>query len=97
LLKLADASLRAHPDKLISTVACLVVARVRLADGHPSAAADMLARARTGWLVPPWLDHLLTVTESRVYAAAGEAQAAMDAARRADPERALDAAVALAH
>jgi len=57
----------------------------------------MLARARSGWLVPPWLDHLLTVTESRVYAAAGEAPAAMDAARRADPERALDAAVALAH
>ena len=97
LLKLADATLRAHPDKLVSAVACLVVARVRLAEGHQSAAADMLARARSGWLVPPWLDHLLTVTESRVYAAAGEAQAAMDAARRADPERTLDAAVALAH
>jgi LuxR family transcriptional regulator, maltose regulon positive regulatory protein len=97
LLKLADASLRAYPDKLVSTVACLVVARARLADGHQSAAADMLARARSGWLVPPWLEHLLTVTESRVCAAAGEAPAAMEAARRADPERALDAAVALAH
>lgn len=96
-LKLADASLRAHPDKLVSTIACLVVARARLAEGHQSAAADMLARARSGWPVPPWLDHLLTVTESRACAAAGDTQAAMDAARRADSERALDAAVALAH
>ncbi len=97
LLKLADASLRAHPDKLVSTIACLVVARARLAEGHQSAAADMLARARSGWPVPPWLDHLLTVTESRACAVAGEPQAAMDAARRANPERAPDAAVALAH
>ena len=97
LLKLADAALRAHPDKLVSTVACLVVARARLAEGRQSAALDMLARARSGWPVPPWLDHLLTVTESRACAVAGDTQAAMDAARRADPERALDAAVALAH
>jgi len=96
-LKLADASLRAHPDKLVSAVACLVVARARLAGGHQPAAADMLARARSGWSPPPWLDHLLTVTQSHVYAAAGDTRAAMDAARRADPERALDAAVALAH
>jgi LuxR family maltose regulon positive regulatory protein len=96
-LKLADASLRAHPDKLVSAVACLIVARARLAGGHQSAAADMLARARSGWSPPPWLDHLLTVTQSHVYAAAGNTRAAMDAARRVDPERALDAAVALAH
>lgn len=73
-----------------------MVARARLAEGHQSAAADMLARARSGWSPPPWLDHLLTVTQSHVYAVAGDTQAAMDAARRADPERALDAAVALA-
>jgi LuxR family transcriptional regulator, maltose regulon positive regulatory protein len=97
LLKLADVGLRARPDKLVSAVACLVVARARLAEGHRSAAADMLARARSGWSPPSWLDHLLTVTESRVYAVAGDARAAMDAARRANPEHALDAAVALAH
>lgn len=96
LLKLADAGLHAHPDKLVSAVGCLVVARVRLAEGHRSAAADMLARARSGWPVPPWLDHLLTVTDSRVCAVTGDVQAAMDAARRATPERTLDAAVALA-
>jgi LuxR family maltose regulon positive regulatory protein len=57
----------------------------------------MLARARSGWSPPPWLDHLLTVTESRARAVAGDTRAAMDAARRANPERAPDAAVALAH
>jgi LuxR family maltose regulon positive regulatory protein len=96
-LKLANASLHGHPDKLVSAVGCLVVACARLAGGHQSAAADMLARARSGWSPPPWLDHLLTVTQSHVYAAAGDTRAAMDAARRANPEGALDAAVALAH
>jgi len=96
-LKLADASLHAHPDKLVSAIGCLAVARARLADGHQSAAPDMLARARGGWSLPPWLDHLLTITQSRVCAVAGDTRAAMDAARRADPERAPDAAVALAH
>ena len=96
LLKLADAGLRCYPDKLVSAVGCLVVARARLAEGHRSAAANMLARARSGWSPPPWLDHLLTVMESHVYAAAGDAQAAIEAARRAAPERAPDAAVALA-
>ena len=96
LLKLAEAGLHAHPDNLVSAVACLVVARARLAEGHRSAAADMLTRARSGWPVPPWLDHLLTVTDSHVCAATGDTQAAMEAARRATPERSLDAAVALA-
>jgi LuxR family transcriptional regulator, maltose regulon positive regulatory protein len=96
LLKLADMGLRDHPDKLVSAVACLMAARAELAGGHPSAAADLLMRARSGWLVPPWLSHLLTVTESQACAAAGDTRAAMDAARRAAPEHALDAAVALA-
>ncbi|MGE5292643.1 MAG: helix-turn-helix transcriptional regulator, partial [Micromonosporaceae bacterium] len=95
-LKLADTSLRDQPDKLVSAIGCLVAARARLAEGHPSAAADMLSRARSGWSPPPWLERILTVTESQVCASAGDIQAAMDAARRAAPERALDATVALA-
>jgi LuxR family transcriptional regulator, maltose regulon positive regulatory protein len=59
-------------------------------------AAQMVARARQGWSVPPWLDHRLTLIESRTYAAAGDALAAVAAATRAGREAPLEAAVALA-
>ena len=95
-LKLAETSLRDDPDKLVNAVGCLVAARARLAEGNAAAAADMLARARSGWSPPPWLEHTLTVTDSQVFTLAGDGQAAIDAARRATPERALDATVALA-
>ena len=56
----------------------------------------MLSRARQGWSPPDWLEHRLTLLESRACAAAGDVKSAVDAAERADPQSALDAAVALA-
>jgi LuxR family maltose regulon positive regulatory protein len=95
-LKQAEAGLRAHPDRLISTVAGLVAARGALANANGPAAAELLQRAQDDWSPPPWLDHLLTVAEAQASTAAGEIQAALDAARRAGRGSALDAAVALA-
>jgi LuxR family maltose regulon positive regulatory protein len=96
-LKLADAALRISPDKLINTVACLVAARRRLAEGRAKAALEMIGRARQGWSSPRWLEHRLTLTESRACAAAGDIQAAVDAAGQADPLGTPDAAIALAY
>ena len=95
-LKQADRAVRAHPDKLLGALACLVAARGALAQGRRPTAADLLRRARHGWSPPPWLDHLLTVAESHVHAATGDVRAALDAAGRAGAESALDARVAQA-
>ena len=95
-LKLADGTLRIAPDKLLGAIACLVAARCQLAEGNVKAAADMLSRARQGWLPPPWLDHRLMLIQSRVCAAAGDTTSAIATAERAEPQSALDAAVALA-
>jgi LuxR family transcriptional regulator, maltose regulon positive regulatory protein len=59
-------------------------------------AAELVARARQGWPVPPWLDQRLTLIESRTHAAAGDALAAVAAATRAGREVPLEAAVVLA-
>jgi len=96
-LKLASAGLRARPDMLVHALACLVAAQGGLAEGRPRVTADMAARARAGWSVPLWLEHRLAIIESRACAAAGDADAAIDWASRADPETRLDAAAALAH
>ena len=96
-LKRADAALRVRPERLIGATACLVVARYRLAEGRAKAAAEMIARARHGWSPPSWLDHGLTLLESRAYAAAGDVSAAVGVAERANPGASLDAAVTLAH
>ena len=95
-LRLADGALRIAPDKLLGAIACLVAARCQLAEGNVKAAADMLSRARQGWLPPPWLDHRLMLIQSRVCAAAGDLKSAIAAAESAEPKFALDAAVALA-
>ena len=82
-LRQANAVLQARPDRLTSALTSLAAARAAVAESRGPAAADLLRRARQGWSPPPWLDHLLTVTESRVHAAAGDVQAALDAAARA--------------
>jgi LuxR family transcriptional regulator, maltose regulon positive regulatory protein len=96
-LKRADAALRVRPEKLVGATACLVVARYRLAEGRIKAALEMIIRARHGWSPPSWLDHRLTLLESRAHAAAGDVSSAVDAAVRANPGASLDATVALAH
>jgi LuxR family maltose regulon positive regulatory protein len=57
----------------------------------------MIGRARQGWSPPRWLEHRLTLLESRAHAAAGDIQSAVDTAGRADPQSAPEAAIAVAH
>ena len=75
--------LAVSPDKLIGAVACLIAACGGLAEGHGEVAAQMVARARSGWSVPAWLDQRLSLVESRAYVAAGDIPAAAAAAERA--------------
>ena len=95
-LRLADGALRIAPDKLLGAIAYLIAARCQLAEGNAKAAADMLSHARQGWSPPRWLEHRLMLVQSRVCAAAGDIKSAVEAAERAEPQSALDAAVALA-
>jgi LuxR family maltose regulon positive regulatory protein len=92
-LKQLDAALGASPDKLIGTVACLVMAGSALADGHGDAAAQIVASARSGWPAPLWLEQTLTLIESQACAAAGDIRAALAAASR---NSSLEAAIMLA-
>ena len=96
-LKQVDAALGVSPDKLIGAVALLAAARSALAVGHPEAAAQFVARARSGWPVPAWLDHRLSLAESRACLAAGDIEAALAAAKRAGSDSSLEAAATLAH
>ena len=96
-LKQADAGLAVCPDKLIGAVAYLAAASVALAEGRTPAAAQIIARARSGWPVPVWLDQQLSLVESRACAAAGDIKAALAAAERAGRGTSPEAAVTLAH
>jgi len=95
-LKEADAALGARPDKLTGTLAHLVTAGVALAEGRAGAAAQILAGARAGWPVPPWLDRQLSLVQSRACLAAGDIPAARAAAEHAGRDNPLEAAVTLA-
>ena len=79
-LKQVDAALGVSPDKLIGAVAFPAAARSALAEADPEAAAQFVARARSGWPVPAWLDHRLSLAESRACLAAGDIEAALAAA-----------------
>ncbi len=93
----ADAALGVTPDKLIGAVAWLAAAYGGLAEGRAAAAAQSVARARSGWSVPAWLDQRLSLAESRACAAAGDIQAALAAAEHTGGDTSLEAAVTLAH
>src|SRR5215472_4855851 len=94
-LKQADAALGARPDQPVAAAAYLVAAGCALAGGHAAAAAQITARARTGWRVPAWLDHQLSLVQSRAYLAAGDIPAALAAADRGG-QTSAEAAVTLA-
>jgi LuxR family maltose regulon positive regulatory protein len=98
-LKLAEAALRVWPDKLVSALTCMVAAQRHLAEGRAAAATELIRQARQGWSSSPpgWLELELTILESQACLASGDIQAAVAAARRADPECVSDAAAALAH
>ncbi len=95
-LRQADAALSVTPDKLIGAVAYLAAAYGSMAAPRAAAATQIIARARSGWSVPAWLDQRLSLAESRAYAAAGDIQAALAAAERAGPDTSPEAAVTLA-
>jgi LuxR family maltose regulon positive regulatory protein len=95
-LVLASAGLRAHPDRLTSAVASLVAAASCLAEGRASAALELITRARQRWQPPRWLEHKLTLLESRACAAAGDRPGAVDAAARAESQDTSAAPVDLA-
>jgi LuxR family transcriptional regulator, maltose regulon positive regulatory protein len=95
-LKQADAALRADPDRLTAAVAYLAAAAGALAEGRAAVAVQIITRARSGWAVPGWLDHKLSLVESRAYTAVGDIPAALATAGRAGEDPA-EAAVALAH
>ena len=93
LLKQADAALGASPDKLIGTVAWLVAARAGLAEGRADVTTQCVAKARSGWRVPDWLEQKLTQVEAQACLAAGHVQAALAVAERIDPDNSLEAAI----
>jgi LuxR family transcriptional regulator, maltose regulon positive regulatory protein len=93
LLKQADAALGASPDKLIGTVAWLVAARAGLAGGRADVTAQCVAKARSGWRVPDWLEQKLTQVEAQACLAAGHVQAALAIAKRIDRDSPLEAAI----
>ena len=93
----ADAALGVSPDKLIAAVAYLVAAGGGLAEGRAAVAGQIIARARSGWSPPAWLDQRLSLVESRAFAAAGDIPAALAAAGRVGGDTSLEAAVTLAY
>jgi LuxR family transcriptional regulator, maltose regulon positive regulatory protein len=95
-LKQLDTALGMSPDRLVGTAACLVAAWDSLAEGHAEAAAQFVARARSGRSVPAWLEQRLSMAESHALAAAGDTEAALAAAKRADCDGSPEAAVTLA-
>jgi ATP/maltotriose-dependent transcriptional regulator MalT len=69
LLRQLNAALAASPDKLLGAMACLLVARGGLAGGHAATVTQYLAKARSGWPVPGWLEKWLSLVESQAAAA----------------------------
>jgi LuxR family transcriptional regulator, maltose regulon positive regulatory protein len=96
-LRQADAALDANPDKLIKAVAQLTAAYGDLAEGRAAAAEQIIARARSGWSVPAWLEQRLSLAESRAHAAKGDIQAALAAAMRSGRDNSLEVEVTLAY
>jgi len=95
-LKEVDTALGRSPDKLIGMVACLAAAWDSLAEGHAEAAGQFVARARSSGPVPVWLEQRLNLAESQALAAAGDIEAALAAAKRANCDGSPEAAVTLA-
>jgi LuxR family maltose regulon positive regulatory protein len=96
-LKQADTALGANPATLIAAVAYLVAACGALAEGRAAVVTQIITRARSGRCVPAWLDHKLSLIQSRANAAAGDLPAAIAAAERAGAGTSAEVAVTLAH
>ena len=88
LLRQLNAALTVSPDKLLGAMACLLVAR-GLAGGHAATVTRYLAKARSGWPVPVWLEKRLSLVES-------QATAGQDGIRPLAPAQRSDVRPALA-
>jgi LuxR family transcriptional regulator, maltose regulon positive regulatory protein len=87
-LKQVDAALAVRPDRLIGALACLIAAYSALAEERGDITVQYVARARSGWDVPAWLEQELSLAESRASAAAGQSREALVlAAHDGVPER----------
>jgi LuxR family transcriptional regulator, maltose regulon positive regulatory protein len=93
----SDTALALTPDRLIGAMTCLAAACVALAEGRAEAASHIVARARSGWSVPAWLQPKLSLVESLACAATGDIRPALAAAEQADGDNSPEASVALAH
>jgi LuxR family maltose regulon positive regulatory protein len=93
LLQQAGAALSASPDKLIGAAAYLVAACAGLVEGRAEAVAQCVAKARSGWCVPGWLERKLSLVEWRACVAAGDMRSALAAVERIDCDSSLEAAV----
>ena len=78
-------------------MAYLVAACGALAEGRAAVVTQIITRARSGCHVPGWLDHKLSLVQSRACAAAGDLPAAIAAAERVGAGTSPEVAVTLAH
>jgi len=87
-LKQVDAALAVSPDRLMGAIACLIAAYSALAEGRGDVAVQYVARTRSGWDVPVWLEQELSLAESRA-SVTGQIREALAAAERTGiaPER----------
>ncbi len=83
-LKEMNVTLTVSPDRFLSGLACSVAARGALLEGNAAMAERYLAKARSGWSVPAWLEPRLMVVESQVAAAVGIHQRPLVRAQRYD-------------
>ena len=90
LLRQLNSVLSASPDKLFGAMACLIAARGCLAEGHTAMAAQYVAKARSGWPVPVWLEKRLSVVESEA-AQAQDGRRELAAAEHGDLRQAVSA------
>lgn len=87
-LKQVATCLAARQDRLIGAIACLIAAYSALAEGRGDATVQYVARARSGWDAPAWLEKELSLAESRASAATGQMREALVlAAHDGVPER----------
>ncbi len=83
-LKEMNVMLTVSPDRFLSGLACSVAARGALLEGDADMAERYLAKARSGWSVPAWLDSRLMAVESQVAAAVSINQRPLMSAHRHD-------------
>jgi len=74
-----------------------IAAYSALAEERHDMAVQSVARARSGWQVPAWLERKLSLVESRASMAVDKIRAALAEAERAGPDTSLETTVILAH